>query len=163
MRTSIFFRKDAYVDPTCASSHPPPNALPSSPKQLLGAVTLTYSIGTSVDLLTWSIIECGIVLIAACLPTLMPLFHSVSVVLQGRWSHSSGAKNVQNPSGPEFLTLWRTKGAVTDTPNRGLARRDSHRNLYHGHSDSQGDAVPLTPLPATPGSGYQWAIPRTPL
>ena len=135
----------------------------SSPKQYLGAVTLTCHIGTSVDILIWSILECGIVLIAACLLTLMPLFHSVAVVLHGRWSHSSGARNLQNPSDPDSLPSWRTKGAVINTPNRGFARIDNQRNLYHGHSDGQGDAVPLTPLPATPGSGYQWAIPGTSL
>ena len=132
-------------------------------KQLLGAVTLTYSLGTSVDVLIWSIIECGIVLIAACLPTLMPLFHRGSVVLQERWSHSSGGRNAHYPSGPDSLPSWRTKGAVINTPNRGFARIDGQRNLYHGHSDGQGDAVPLTPLPATPGGGYQWAVPRSSL
>ncbi len=142
-------------------SHFPPNTSPPGLKQLLGAVTLTYRIGTSVDVLTWSVIECGTVLIAACLPTLIPLFHCVSVVLQGRWSHSSGAKNVQNPRGPDSLPSWRTIGAVSNTPNRSFARIDGPRSLFHGHADCQGDVVPLTPLPATPGSGYQWAIPRT--
>ena len=140
-----------------------PNTSPPGLKQFLSAVTLTYSLGTSVDVLIWSVIECGTVLIAACLPTLMPLFHSVSVVLQERWSYGSGARNAQNPSGPDSLPSWRTKGAVINTPNRGFARIDGHRNLYHGHSDGQGDAVPLTPLPVTPGGGYQWAIPRTSL
>ena len=140
-----------------------PDTLPSGLKQLLGAVTLTYSSGISEYALIWSILECGIVLIAACLPTLMPLFQSVSVVLQGRWIHSGGARNVQNPSGHGSLPSWRTKGGVINTPNRGFARIDGQRNLYHGHSDGQSDAVPLTPLPVTPGGGYQWAIPRTSL
>ena len=150
------------MDPPCLSPFPLPNHT-SDLKHFLGAITLTCRIGTFVDVLIWSVIECGIVLIAACLLTLMPLFHSVAVVLQGRWSHSTGARNVQNHSEPDSLPSWRTKGAVINTPNRGFARIDDQRNLYHGHSDGQGDAVPLTPLPATPGSGYQWAIPRASL
>ena len=140
-----------------------PDTSPPGLKQLLGTFTLTYSSGTSANALIWSVLECGIVLIAACLQTLMPLFHSVSVVLQGRWSHSSRARNVQNPSGPDSLPSWRTKGGVINTPSRGFERIDGQRNLYDGHSDGQGDAVPLTPLPVTPGGGYQWAIPRTSL
>ena len=157
---SIFFRRNTLVDPTCTSpgdiSHP-------GSKQLPGVVTLTYSLGISADVLIWSVLECGLVLIAACLPTLMPLFHGVSVVLQERWTHSSGAGDVRNPSGPDSLPSWRTKGGLISTPQRGFARIDGQRNFYHGHSDGQGDAVPLTPLPVTPGGGYRWAIPKTSL
>ena len=159
---SIFFQENVAVDPTCTSPFLLENNN-SSPKQYQDAITLTCHIGTSVDILIWSIVECGIVLIAACLLTLMPLFHSVAVVLHGRWSHRSGTRNLQDPSDPDSQPSWRTKGAVINTPNRGFARIDNQRNFYHGHSDGQGDAVPLTPLPATPGSGYQWAIPRTSL
>ena len=157
---SIFFRRNTFVDPTCTS---PGDISPPGFKQLLGVVTLTCSLGISADVLIWSVLECGLVLIAACLPTLMPLFHGVSVVLQERWTHSSGARNVQKPSGPYSLPSWRIKGGVISTPQRDFARIDGQRNFYYGHSDGQGDAVPLTPLPVTPGGGYQWAIPKTSL
>ena len=69
VRMSTFFHHDAFTDNTC-------KLMGISERDIL---TKPYSsLGASVDLMGWSVIEPGMYLIAACLLTLRPVLRKVS-------------------------------------------------------------------------------------
>ncbi|CAG7968649.1 unnamed protein product [Penicillium nalgiovense] len=65
LRMTIFFQESALTDPTCTSYK---NHHPQSQLML---------IGTSVKLGIWTILESGIIIIAACLPPIWPLVSKI--------------------------------------------------------------------------------------
>ncbi|KAL2036608.1 hypothetical protein N7G274_010634 [Stereocaulon virgatum] len=132
VRMSIFFRHNAFLDRTW----------------------------TSVQLLSWGVIECGMILVAACLPTLMPVFHSIGSAFQRGYSHSSGSNKTRKPSVEDSFTSWRTKRVPNNSRDQGFARISSQGHLLQDRSNLEAEVVPLNTLPATPPSSYHWAVPK---
>ena len=69
---SIFFTHDALVDNTCTL------LLSSPPLPLLDRQINAPSTGASVSLMSWTVIEAGMYLIAACLLALRPILNKLS-------------------------------------------------------------------------------------
>lgn len=67
LQMSFFFKRGAFTDPTCQYS--------TSVGWLVIPELPLIETGTSVNLLIWSIVECDIILLAACLPTLSTSLH----------------------------------------------------------------------------------------
>ena len=117
VRVGIFFRNDAFKDRTW----------------------------TSVQLLIWTVVEVSVVLIAACLPTLRPLF-------VGLWRETTKISSKTHASNkqPDSYVSYSGHGGP---PKQGFSRINDSRKS-NGNWDNEPDGVPLKPLQPP---NKQWA------
>ena len=90
VRMAFFFKKPVFTDTTCKRS--------TAQCVHSGPVLIDWMIGTSVSLMQWTLIEPGVYLIAACLPTLRPLWSYLNPRTWSRAMPANAGKDVPRSS-----------------------------------------------------------------
>jgi hypothetical protein len=154
----IFFQESALTDPTCTSDSPPSIHLD------LGSTNKRP--GSSVNLGIWTVLEGGIIIIAACLPSIWPLIvRFLPNKLRSKNRGTSGAAWGKTSQGANHLTpkLKGTLGSkisrLVEGASRG-GRMDGASNdgaeSMHSQARVMRDNISLRSLNADQKEGATW-------